>query len=140
MEQDCCIYGVGTIIISVYLQRDGKRKSRLSKPAKRRKITVSVCTTAPTTNWRYLNTPQKLKRVANAKMMTRRLQMRIKRLQSRMESLGEAACTPPDNELYSSIRDIIEVHGPHMTHLPTDIKRIFWEQQVCMYILHNAHN
>lgn len=60
----------------------------------------------------------------------KRLKFEIEKMKVKIEQLCDDAL-PVTPDLHSSMSDILEEFGPHVENLPeTDIKRIFWEQQV----------
>ena len=63
--------------------------------------------------------------------MVKNLKDRIQRLTAKVEHLCETSSTPVSNDLHITLTDIMAEYGPQVEHLPaSNMKRIFWEQQV----------
>ena len=91
--------------------------------------------TAVTTNWRYLNTPQKMSRIEKARIIGKRMKIKIQKMTEKVEHLSSQSSTPVDNDLHTTITDIMDTYGTQVAKLPANnFKRIFWEQQVHTYV------
>ena len=53
----------------------------------------------------------------------------------KVEHLSRQLSTPVDNDLRTTITDIMDTYGMQVAKLPAkNFKRIFWEQQVHTYV------
>ena len=93
--------------------------------------------TAKNINWRYLATPAKKQKAERRRRQLSDCQRRIRKLEEHISSLVESntSCLQ-EEELHEELENIVEEHDHKMCQLKQDdIKRIFWNQQVCTYII-----
>ena len=64
-------------------------------------------------------------------------QRQLKKLEKRISALVELSTSNlQDEEVHTTLESIIEEHDEEINQLgQDDVKKIFWNQQVCIYVL-----
>ena len=85
------------------------------------------------TNYRFLNTPQQKQKRESLRKKSKILSIQKNRLMERLRSATEKDGVGLDSELE---KDLLPVLESDVDSLPlSDFQRIFWKQQVCLYII-----
>ena len=88
-------------------------------------------TAATGTNLRYMQSPDKDRRIKALKTALRNKQKRLVRIQGKLKKITEQSGIMIDGKLQNDFKEVIEDHQSNINKLPTDdFKRIFWQQQV----------
>ena len=85
----------------------------------------------PKTNYRFLNTPQRIRQKTSLRNKVKNLVAKNKRLKEKLTLLTEQAGVEIDPSLQSDFLAAVNINQQEVNTLPyNDFKRIFWEQQV----------
>lgn len=82
-------------------------------------------------NLRYMQTPQKDRRIRALKNALRNKQRKIQRLKAKLQAITRENGVQVDSGLWNGLRSIVECNQDSINRLATDdFKRVFWQQQV----------
>lgn len=86
-------------------------------------------------NVRYMNTPKRSQHLRSLRRTIRNAKRRVKLMTQKLEEVTlKEGITQPDEALESDMMQVLSNHQNEIDTLnSSDFKRIFWEQQVCMY-------
>ena len=107
-------------------------RSLCSRKAKRQQNQASKHTEVSShTNYRYLNTPQRKKRMSNLKAEVVSNKRKIERLHEALRHSIDKNGVSVDEEFQTSLETIIAEKAKEITecHPPGSFQRLFWEQQ-----------
>lgn len=94
-------------------------------------------------NTRYLQTPQKAKKLSSLKRALLNRKRQLQRLNIKLQAITKQHGVHVDEQLQNDLQGIINANNDDIMKLPVhDFRRIFWEQQVaiismfhCMHVL-----
>ncbi len=92
---------------------------------------TKVKSDAAGTNLRYMQTPQKERRIRALKQALRNKQRRLQRIEAKLHVLTKQSGVQIDADLQNDFKSIIDSNQDDIGRLPVDdFKRVFWQQQV----------
>ena len=101
-----------------------------------------TCEPSSHTNYRYLNTPQKVERLHKFRSFVRVCHQKVERLKKRATAIIEEEGIAVDEEINEDLGSIMRENSPKITEkYPADsFARIFWEQQLKAASLKDARS
>jgi hypothetical protein len=92
------------------------------------------------TNYRYLNTPEKRRRMQSLRQKVNVSQVQVKRMKEKIEKLVEKRGIEVDSDLHGDLALIMEESTASIgsEYPASSFQRIFWEQQYKAMKLKNA--
>lgn len=84
------------------------------------------------TNYRYLSTPEKDRRLSRLHAATRNTKKSITHMQARLAEVSETSGISVDPGIHDDMVTVMEAHTQdiHQRHAPDTFARLFWDQQL----------